>query len=508
MSKDTSHSWKAWLLVSVILLLVVAGAVILLRILPAGSSHSHSANNQISSISTANRGVKLEISYNGGSATCYYQQASFYLKEGESLHPQVPSGEFTVALHVPIAPGKLRTARVGATFSGCAVTVLRDEKILIYRKEAEEERITVFSDAMAIASRNAVVTYVIESNGGPIRFRALWQPLGATASFLLPAANENWSSSDQLSEGLSIIQKLNCVSCHKSSDPKLNQLLKGGACPDLSIAASKLNHDWMVKWITDPAKTKTDSTMPMVLKAGTTKDTVEDIIHYLKSIGEDTQTNSTIEIDDALIQSGMMYYHKIGCVACHGPMDKELELEGSYRKLPDLSQKFTVEHLSAFLFDPVKWRPDGRMPSLKLNNQEATAIAAYLLSEGISKTVVENDLTDPERIERGEAAFVQNLCYQCHETGSTLTSTVTQDSTFTPFESLVNNLDAGCLSDDNSKHSVRYNLSDEVKLAIRDFIKNTSDSTVTNVKMLSLAATIKRLNCTACHSWGGRKSVV
>ncbi len=49
--------------------------------------------------------------------------------------------------------------------------------------------------------------------------------------------------------------------------------------------------------------------------------------------------------------------------------------------LPKLARATTVPQLAAFLMDPLKIRPSGRMPSLNLTQAEATAIAMYLLRD-------------------------------------------------------------------------------------------------------------------------------
>ena len=55
------------------------------------------------------------------------------------------------------------------------------------------------------------------------------------------------------------------------------------------------------------------------------------------------------------------------------------ELAKSSVPLGDIAKKYTVSELADFLRDPLKSRPGGRMPSLKLNPLEGPAIAMYLL---------------------------------------------------------------------------------------------------------------------------------
>ena len=65
-----------------------------------------------------------------------------------------------------------------------------------------------------------------------------------------------------------------------------------------------------------------------------------------------------------------------------------------------LAEKYTVNELAAFLRDPLKARPAGRMPSLKLDAAEARAIAMYLLRA---------------QVPAGEAAKLGGLAYEYYE---------------------------------------------------------------------------------------------
>ena len=62
--------------------------------------------------------------------------------------------------------------------------------------------------------------------------------------------------------------------------------------------------------------------------------------------------------------------------------------------LPNLAEKTTVDHLEAFLRDPLKERPSSRMPNLGLSHDEARSIAVYLLRD---------QLTNPQ-VAKGEKA--------------------------------------------------------------------------------------------------------
>jgi mono/diheme cytochrome c family protein len=133
------------------------------------------------------------------------------------------------------------------------------------------------------------------------------------------------------------------------------------------------------------------------LPAAEKVEVAESLTHYLISLqGTDKQT--TVVYDAALAATGKDLYHEIGCVACHAPRELPLNSESSpdaRRKeelaqlaktsvpLGNLAKKFTVDSLAAFLRDPLKTRPSGRMPAQRLTDIEARSIAIYLLREQV-----------------------------------------------------------------------------------------------------------------------------
>jgi mono/diheme cytochrome c family protein len=176
--------------------------------------------------------------------------------------------------------------------------------------------------------------------------------------------------------GQLLIGELNCTQCHAGPiAPRLT--------PDLSTIGSRATPGWIRKYLTDPHKVKPGATMPDIFHASepAARDGAVDFLtHFLVAQGG-PMTPSNSEGNTILIDQGRKIYHSIGCVACHAP-EQPLK-DGKVPSVPhgDLAGKYTVEALSAFLLDPVKARPAGRMPSLHLSAKEAQAIATYLLRD-------------------------------------------------------------------------------------------------------------------------------
>ena len=81
--------------------------------------------------------------------------------------------------------------------------------------------------------------------------------------------------------------------------------------------------------------------------------------------------------------------------------------------LGQLASKTTPQALALFLANPLHARPSGRMPSLNLTNDEARAIAAYLLREQSGKEKrgpTPAFVIDRSKVERGREAFARLGC--------------------------------------------------------------------------------------------------
>lgn len=104
---------------------------------------------------------------------------------------------------------------------------------------------------------------------------------------------------------------------------------------------------------------------------------IENLAHFLASTGKMHEARKRgREIDE-----GKQLFHEIGCVACHGPREgSDLELS-DLKPLGNLSAKYSVPSLTAFLQDPLKVRASGRMPALRLSPEDAGKLAQYLLQD-------------------------------------------------------------------------------------------------------------------------------
>jgi mono/diheme cytochrome c family protein len=174
--------------------------------------------------------------------------------------------------------------------------------------------------------------------------------------------------------GQLLLGELNCLSCHSSSDAGL---LRKQA-PILDHVGGRVRVGWLRKFLRDPHDVKPGTTMPALLTGDAARDEkVEALVHFLASTGSPRQERP----HTTAIGFGHDLYHKVGCVACHGPRDaggKAEKTPANPVPLGDLTAKYTIASLAAFLEQPHQARPSGRMPKL-LQGKEARDVATYLL---------------------------------------------------------------------------------------------------------------------------------
>ena len=183
-----------------------------------------------------------------------------------------------------------------------------------------------------------------------------------------------------------LLGELNCTACHKGE--AASQRLAPKGAPDLSDVGARLTPQWIRAYLTAPHDVKPGATMPDVFHASepSARDGAIDFLtHYLVSLGGPVAP-ATKAGSVAVIEQGRTLYHTVGCVACHAPDVAKGEAAAAMPRTPsvplgDLASKWTVDRLAAFLADPLKSRPHGRMPASNLAPDEAEAVAIYLLRE-------------------------------------------------------------------------------------------------------------------------------
>ena len=179
-----------------------------------------------------------------------------------------------------------------------------------------------------------------------------------------------------------LLGELNCLACHQA-DEAIAKRIPSKAAPDLSEVGGRVTPQYLRKFLFDTHAAKPGTPMPNLFHGVAPQqreEEVEELAHYLSSLGGPVE-RSKRGGNERLVERGRELYHSVGCVACHAPESGADKLKSPVVPLGDLASKTTVDKLSEFLLDPLKIRKSGRMPSLWLGENEARAIAVYLLRE-------------------------------------------------------------------------------------------------------------------------------
>jgi len=291
---------------------------------------------------------------------------------------------------------------------------------------------------------------------------------------------------DEKQSGGLLITELRCASCHEGMDAGRMK-----AAPELATVGSRLTPEFIKRFIADPGAVHPGTTMPGLLGAASAEkreEVAESITAYLMS----RKAAAPAEVPEGEVDSydGKELFHQIGCVACHSPRDeavREVIGEGVI-PLTHLPGKYQPNALAAFLHAPLKVRPSGRMPDMKLSKMEAASLAAYL--EGASAPAVDGGSGDAKRIEAGRAAFQEYNCAACHQPEE-------QDFAVRSPGPPLTKLDParGCLSDAPGA-APDFHLSAAQKKAIRMALHEPASEAASGdlIKMH-----LTRMNCIACH---------
>jgi mono/diheme cytochrome c family protein len=214
---------------------------------------------------------------------------------------------------------------------------------------------------------------------------------------------------EQITRATATVELYGCYACHKIANWRFTDLRKPG--PDLNAIAEKTTPEWAVRWISEPHNFRSTTRMPSFFfqrnvvgpsvpaaeRAQNIKfqdAEINAIVTYLFAKSTHRQWQPPTVAGDS--GRGQQLVHSVGCMGCH--VESELikdEKSGAMRlaKRDDfpLERNFgfnftgvgTKTH-AAWLYNWVKnpkaYYPTAPMPSLRLSDQEAADITAYLMT--------------------------------------------------------------------------------------------------------------------------------
>jgi cbb3-type cytochrome oxidase cytochrome c subunit len=207
------------------------------------------------------------------------------------------------------------------------------------------------------------------------------------------SGNMPLKEAETLSLGLSVFEKAGCYSCHNVG--RWADAPKPG--PSLYHLASKTNKDWTYKWILEPRSFRHNTWMPHFFKKGNnsapedlerTEQEVLAMTEYLFSTSTPYKADDVDYAGDQ--EKGRILVNSLGCKGCHqiqpepdSEYDPSIDAirteQGS--NLIRLGSKVNRQWLLGWLKNPYSYHSDTKMPNLRLSDQEAADIAAYLLAD-------------------------------------------------------------------------------------------------------------------------------
>lgn len=277
------------------------------------------------------------------------------------------------------------------------------------------------------------------------------------------------------SDGRTLFEDLGCSNCHLSDSPSLQR--RPG--PILTGLGGRRKRPWIRHWLDSPAGFRSWATMPLML----TNRERADVASYLA--GQEAAPVTEPRVRGSHVERGRTTFQSFGCAACHW---SDLPLNG-------LGSKMTPGRIQEYLLDPIRFSPDGRMPSFHLDESEALELAAHLSESRDESFEVPSPLGNAER---GRALVKDSGCLACHELAG-----VASTAQAPPLVELDES--GGCLSESVPEGLPRYRLSGFQRRALRSFVAGYRVSPdVVPAPTFDLPRRLTQLGCNACHELDGQ----
>jgi cytochrome c2/predicted nucleic acid-binding Zn-ribbon protein len=202
-----------------------------------------------------------------------------------------------------------------------------------------------------------------------------------------------WTANSETQDvGRELITHMGCYGCHAINLPAYTGLRKAG--PALTRIATKTNPGWAFKWIEAPREFHPTTWMPHFFHQENTKLPVNQkrqqveiaaIVSYLWDKSEKgVYPPPPLQGDPA---RGQQLFQTVGCAGCH-INDGKAKRDDFFPKInrlhgPNLvrtGSKVSAGWLYAWVKNPKQYFPDTNMPNLRLTDQEAADVVAWLLS--------------------------------------------------------------------------------------------------------------------------------
>lgn len=212
----------------------------------------------------------------------------------------------------------------------------------------------------------------------------------------------------KVTEGYRNFERFGCYACHKVEWFPT----KRRPGPSLKGIKGKTNADWMASWIAKPRDFRPTTWMPQIFHLENyapeevvvtseygkgreimgqewNETAVAAVSSYIWGQGQ-TESFPALPVEGN-VDKGREAFHLVGCLSCHNvapyegdgdnPAEKVTPNNGHGPNLRGVATKITAEWLFAWLKDPAAYWSETRMPDLRLSDEEAADITAYIMED-------------------------------------------------------------------------------------------------------------------------------
>jgi len=503
------------------------------------------------------------------------------LAKGETPHPRLESGGFITwegYINV-VRPGTYRfeanalAGQVQVKINRKAV--LRGTALSTGLTELRGEEVTLEGGVQPIQ-----VIFLRAPQDAATRIELFWrgpgfikEPLNGRFLGHLPADRKEWFFDNLLEEhGRFLFEELSCAKCHKpAAGDAMAKTLADRTGPSLTDIARRAYPGWIDAWLADPAKLRPHTTMPRLFgddERGRAERYA--IRRYLVALaGNPLEAyRSPVVARDEIRQSverGRVLFVVSGCAACHqepapkektemaeqGEAPEPLKAEDYFYALGSpapaskyllgaLGSKTRPEALAAYLEDPLKTNPAGRMPHMVLNAREASDLARYLcrvtddsvrpampaaprtkpvdLGRAVFRELLgaksreefaafQKLPADKQWVDIGEKLALLKGCVDCHaidKAGKPRESA----NRFAGLDEIKAAGTAGCIGESpDAAYLPAYKLDPKERTALAAFLKTGLSGPGSRAPVYQARTALRRFNCLNCHGRDGEGGI-
>jgi len=437
-------------------------------------------------------GLKVTFTSAGKSDVRSDRLLALYIPAGQAPTPFLAAGPFTVKWEGDLQSPLRGTFKLSVESSGKFKLSLNGQPLL---------------DGPGIKTvqlnkgANRIIAEIPSADKGDTFVRLSWAskdfPLEPVPPTLLThPADKDLDAAMQRREGRLLFAQMNCAACHADAaliPAKGTGMAElGQNAPLLSELGTKYRPEFIADWIFNPPAVRPHTLMPKVFTGADANQKAADLAAML------TQGAAPKEdaLDLKLAPQGGALFANLGCVVCHQRPDATGAEAHDRIPMGHLRDKWHADALIEYLKDPAKAYPATRMPHFRLEEEEATQLAAYLIANSrmIKRKPLVGDAT------RGATLLVSAGCLNCHA-GMPATTQPT-------LASVLKSADKGCLAPDGKARATApdFALTTAQRASLKAFLATDLASLKQDTPAEFAERQIKNLNCVACHARDGNVS--